>query len=127
MKQELKPPRFSKVTLWWGVIRFTRFTKPDVQQLSSKNRNIIENSGAKIMTSAHAFGSLGRAVNKKFGGIQIDLIVTGVLRLFCQVVKVRCEIACMAADAGLIRTDEEVIVIGGSLEWSRRCCCFEAK
>jgi len=33
----------------------------------------------------------------------------------------------MAADAGLIRTDEEVIVIGGSLELSRRCCCFEVK
>jgi len=33
----------------------------------------------------------------------------------------------MAADAGLIRRDEEAIVIGGSLEWSRHCCCFEAK
>jgi len=61
------------------------------------------------------------------GVIQVDGIVSSVLRLFGQGVKVAFEIACMAADAGLIRTDGEVIVIGGSLEWSRRCCCFEAK
>jgi hypothetical protein len=28
--------------------------------------------------------------------------------------KVACEIAAMAADAGLVRTDEEIIAIGGT-------------
>lgn len=78
------------------VTHVTGFTKPDVQQLSSKNRSIIEHSGAKIITSAHAFGTLGRAVNKKFGTIQVDGLVSSVLR-FGQGVKVACEIACMGS------------------------------
>lgn len=96
------------------VTHVTGFTKPDVQQLHPKNRNIIENNGAKILTTAHAFGTLGRAVNKKFGAIQVDGIVSAVLRLFGQGIKVACEISCMAADAGLVRTDEDVVGIGGS-------------
>ena len=96
------------------VTHVTGFTKPNVQQLHPTNRNIIENNGAKILTTAHAFGTLGRAVNKKFGAIQVDGIVSAVLRLFGQGIKVACEISCMAADAGLVRTDEDVIGIGGS-------------
>jgi hypothetical protein len=96
------------------VTHVTGFTKPDFQQLVPENRSIIENNGAKILTTAHAFGTLGRAVTKKFGTIQVDGIVSAVLRLFGQGVKVACEIACMAADAGLIRTDEEAIMLGGT-------------
>lgn len=96
------------------VTHATGFGEANVQQISSKNRSIIENNGAKILTATHAFGTLGRAVFKKFGAIQVDGIVANVLRLFGQGVKVACEVACMAADAGLIRTDEEAIVIGGS-------------
>jgi hypothetical protein len=96
------------------VSHVTGFTKPDVQQFSAKSRDIIEGNGAKVLTSAHAFGTLGRAVNKKFGTLEVDGLVSAVLRLFGQGVKVACEIACMAADAGLIRTDEEVISIGGT-------------
>ncbi len=66
------------------------------------------------MTALHAFGTLGRAVKNKFGVIQVDEIIAHVLRLFSQGVKVGCECACMAADAGMIRTDEEAISIGGS-------------
>jgi hypothetical protein len=70
--------------------------------------------GQKILTTAHAFGALGRAVTKKFGTLQVDGIVSAVLRLFGQGVKVSCEIACMAADAGLIRNDKEAVMIGGT-------------
>ena len=96
------------------VTQVTEFTKPNVQQFHPKNRSIIENNGTKIITTAHAFGTLGRAVNKTFGTIQVDGIVSNTLRLFGQGVKVACEVACMAADAGLIKTDEETLVIGGS-------------
>ncbi len=96
------------------VTHVTGFTKPNIQQITSKNRTIIENNGAKIITTTHAFGTLGRAINKTFGTIQVDGIISNTLRLFGQGVKVACEIACMATDAGLIRTDEEAIVIGGS-------------
>jgi hypothetical protein len=96
------------------VSHVTGFRKPNFQEFLPKNRNIIETNGAKILTTTHSFGTLGRAVFKKFGTIQVDEIVANILRLFGQGVKVACEIACMAADAGLIRTDEEAIVIGGS-------------
>jgi hypothetical protein len=96
------------------VSHVTGFRKPNFQEFLPKNHNIIENNGAKILTTTHAFGTLGRTMFKKFGTIQIDEIVANILRLFGQGVKVACEIACMAADAGLIRIDEEAIVIGGS-------------
>jgi len=97
------------------VSHVTGFKEPDSQEFLPKNRSIIENNGAKILTAAHAFGTLGRAVNKKFGTIQVDEIVANVLRLFGQGVKVACEISCMAADAGLIRTSEETIAVGGTM------------
>jgi hypothetical protein len=96
------------------VSHVTGFRKPDFQEFLPKNRTTIENNGAKTLTTAHAFGTLGRAVKNKFGTIQIDEIVSTVLRLFGQGMKVACEISCMAADAGLIRTGEETIAIGGT-------------
>ena len=96
------------------VTHVTGFSQPNTQQLFPKNREIIEKSGAKVLTSAHAFGTLGRAVNKKFGTVQVDGLVSAVLRLFGQGVKVACEISCMAADSGLIRTDQDIIAIGGT-------------
>jgi len=90
------------------------FREPNVHRMTPENRAIIEGNGGKIFFSTHAFGTLGRAVNRRFGAIQVDEIIAHVLRLFGQGVKVGCEVACMAADAGLIRTDEEAIAIGGS-------------
>ena len=97
------------------VSHVTGFKTPNVQEFLPENREIIERNGAKVLTAAHAFGTLGRAVNKKFGTLQVDGIVSAVLRLFGQGMKVACEVACMATDAGLIRTDEEAVMIGGSM------------
>jgi len=96
------------------VSHVTGFRKPDFQEFLPKNRNLIERNGAKILTTTHAFGTLGRAVNKKFGTIQLDEIIANILRLFGQGVKVACEIACMTVDAGFIKTAEEAIAIGGT-------------
>lgn len=96
------------------VSHVSGFKKPNVQQLSLQNREIIESNGGQVLTTAHAFGSLGRAVNKKFGTIQVDGIVSAVFRLFGQGMKVCCEIVSMVADAGLVKVGEEVVVIGGT-------------
>jgi len=82
--------------------------------MSAENRACIEAANGKILFCGHAFGMMGRAVHKKFGTIQIDEIVANVLRLFCQGVKVACECACMAADAGLIDVGAPTISIGGT-------------
>ncbi len=96
------------------VTHATGFREPDVQELLPEHRILIERNGAKILTATHAFGTLGKAIFKEFGTIQIDGIVANVLRIFGHGMKVTCEITCMAADGGLIRTDEEIIAIGGS-------------
>lgn len=90
------------------------FREPNESRMDPESREIMESNGAKIFYHLHAFGGLGRAVKNKFGPIQVDEIIAHTLRLLSQGVKVCCEISCMAADAGLIRTDEECIAIGGS-------------
>lgn len=90
------------------------FIEPNQDRLLPENRRIIEESGGKILRACHAFGGLGRAVNRKFGAIQVDEVIAHVLRLFGAGVKVACEVACMAADAGYFMTDEECVAIGGT-------------
>ena len=90
------------------------FRSPNQHRMDPEARKKIEENGGKIFFSTHAFGTLGRAVNRRFNTIQVDEIIAHVLRLFGQGVKVGCEVSCMAADAGLIKTDEEAIAIGGS-------------
>jgi len=96
------------------VTHVTGFRESNTQELTSENRSILEKKGVKTVTAAHSFGGLGRAINRKFGVIQIDEIIANVLRLFGQGVKVACEVACMATDAGFVRTDEDAISIGGT-------------
>lgn len=96
------------------VTHVTGFKQPNTQELQPKHRTTIQNNTAKILTTAHAFGTLGRAINKKFETIQIDGIIANVLRLLGQGTKVACEISCMATDAGLIKTAEDIIAIGGT-------------
>jgi hypothetical protein len=88
--------------------------EPNQDRLPPEVRAEIEAGGGKIVRAAHAFGTMGRAVNRRFGVIQIDEIIAHVLRLFSQGVKVGCECACMAVDAGRVRAGEEAISIGGS-------------
>jgi hypothetical protein len=96
------------------VTHVTGFREPNVQRFTPENRAIAEKNGAKIITATHAFGTLGRAVNRKFNAIQVDEIIAHVLRLFGAGVKVACEVTCMATDAGLIKANEDVIGIGGT-------------
>lgn len=90
------------------------FMEPNQDRMKAEYKKTIEDSGGKIIRACHSFGALGRAVNKKFNTIQIDEIIAHVLRLFGAGVKVACECACMAADAGLIMTDREVVSLGGN-------------
>ena len=96
------------------VTHATGFPAPDVQELTEQNRAKIVDKGGTILTATHAFGGVGRAVRRRFNTYQVDEIIAQTLRVFGQGAKVACEIVLMAADAGLIRTDEEVISIGGT-------------
>ena len=99
------------VTIVAGVYGFR---EPNTVAMVEEKRRAIEDSGGRLLFTGHAFGMIGRAVNKRFGAIQVDEVVANVLRLLSQGVKVTCEITCMATDAGLAQAGQEVIAIAGS-------------
>jgi hypothetical protein len=97
-----------------AVTHSTGFHEPDTQELSAEHRAAIEAAGAQILTCQHAFGGVGRAVRKRLGTYEIEEIIAFTLRTFCEGIKVAAEVTLMAADAGLVRTDEPVIAIAGT-------------
>ena len=97
-----------------AVTHYTGFNAPDDQQLTEENRARLNELGATVHTATHGLGAIGRAISRKMETAQADDIVANTLRLFGQGMKVTCEIVAMAADAGLVRTDQEVIAIAGS-------------
>lgn len=100
------------------VTHTTGFHEPNVQEFTDENRKIVESKGGIIHTTTHAFGGVHRSLARGDGPPApqpvIGDVIAMTLRTFGQGTKVACEIAAMAADAGLIRTDEEVISIGGT-------------
>ncbi|MEM4723810.1 MAG: pyruvate kinase alpha/beta domain-containing protein [Candidatus Hadarchaeum sp.] len=97
-----------------AVTHSTGFKEPNFQELTEENRKAIEANGGRILTCQHAFGGIGRAVRKKLQTYELEEIVAYTLRIFGEGMKVACEIALMAADAGLIRVGEPAIAIGGT-------------
>ena len=96
------------------VTHVTGFREPNIQQFTEENRKVVESKGGIILTAAHAFAGLSRAMRSKHNMYLLGDIVADTLRIFGQGTKVACEIAMMAADAGLVRTDEDVISVAGT-------------
>ena len=90
------------------------FHEPGVWELNEENRRKILDNGAKVLTATHALSGVERAVRKKFGTIMPLEIMAHTLRLFGEGTKVCVEITVMAADAGLIPVDREIVAIGGT-------------
>ena len=88
--------------------------EPDIQQFTEENKQKVESKGGIIVTTTHAFAGINRAIRQKFDTITPVEIIAQTLFIFGAGMKVVCEIALMAADAGLVRTDEDVITIGGT-------------
>lgn len=96
------------------VTHHAGFREPGVHELKEEFRKRILENGAKILTATHALSSVERAVRKKFGTLQPLELIANALRLFGEGTKVCVEIVVMAADAGLIPVDKDVIVIAGT-------------
>ena len=90
------------------------FHEPGVWEMEEDNREKILENGAKILTATHALSSVERAIRKDFGTIMPLELVANTLRLFGEGTKVCVEITIMAADAGLIPVDRDVIAVGGT-------------
>ena len=90
------------------------FLRPDSQELTEENRKVIESKGGVVLTTTHLFSGLSAAMRKKYDTYVIGDIVANTLRILGEGMKVVCEITAMAADSGLVRTDEDIIAIGGT-------------
>jgi hypothetical protein len=88
--------------------------EPGKNELEEQYGKRIVARKAKIFAGTHALSSVERAVRKEFGTIQPLELIANVLRLMGQGTKVCVEITLMAADAGLIPVDRDIIAIGGS-------------
>ena len=96
-----------------AVSHATGMREADTQEFTEENRKIVESKGGTILTTTHAFAGVSRAMRSKFNTYVIGDIIANTLRVFGDGMKVVCEIALMAADGGLVRTDEDVISIAG--------------
>ena len=90
------------------------FREPGVLEFPEEARQRIVDGGGKVLTTGHAFAGVSRAVRRKFDTLGPAELVAYVLRMFGQGMKVAVECSCMAADAGMIPMDGDVISIGGS-------------
>jgi hypothetical protein len=90
------------------------FSGENQHEMLPHHRVRIEELGGRILTCQHAFGGVNRAVRYKFNTYELDEIIANALRIFGQGAKVAVEIVLMAADAGLLKTDRDVIAIGGT-------------
>lgn len=97
-----------------AVTHYTGFVRPDHQEMPDEARRALESKGVRVLTCQHAFGGVGRGIRRQLGTYQVEEIMAYTLRMFGQGTKVAVELALMAADAGLARTDEDIISIGGT-------------
>jgi len=86
----------------------------DAPSLSSEKRREQEEKGINVLICAHALSGVARSISSTFGGVSHVEIIAHTLRLFGGPgIKVAVEVAVMAADAGLVPTDREIIAVGG--------------
>jgi uncharacterized protein len=71
-------------------------------------------SKASVLIATHLFSGMSRALRKKYSSSSPEEIVAQALRMISVGVKVGIECAIMAADAGFVRTDEDIIAVGGT-------------
>jgi len=83
--------------------------------MEPETRAELEASGVHVITGIHALGDgVGSAFSDKHGGRAVEEVVRDVLYRFSQGMKVAVECLLMAADAGWVNMDAEVIAIGGT-------------
>jgi len=90
--------------------------------MTKAEKKKLSDSGVKVLTSIHALGDdVASAFTEKYGGRSIEEVVRETLYRFSQGMKVCVEIILMAADAGLIAMNKEVIAVGGTEEGADTC------
>jgi len=96
------------------VTRNMGFQEPGKTELQEEHKQEILSQGGKIFTGTHAFSSAERAIRKDFGTVEPLELIASVFRRLGEGTKVCTEITIMAADAGLIPIDRDIVAIAGT-------------
>ncbi|HML05600.1 MAG TPA: pyruvate kinase alpha/beta domain-containing protein [Methanobacterium sp.] len=97
-----------------SITHHAGFKEKGKLEITQEHVQKLEENQITLYAGSHALSGVGRGISNKFGGITPVEIIAATLRMFGQGVKVCVEIAIMAADAGLIPVDKEIIAIGGT-------------
>lgn len=92
------------------------FYKPNEDEMDVEIRKRLSRLGVPVITAAHTFAGLDRAIRRKFNTFMTGDIVANMLRTVCEGFKVSYELACMACDAGAVNMGDVVITVAGSGE-----------
>ncbi|MEM2123229.1 MAG: pyruvate kinase alpha/beta domain-containing protein [Candidatus Bathyarchaeia archaeon] len=95
------------------VTHQTGFQKPGLQEFNPENLREIGDK-ARILTCTHSLSGVERAMRRSWNTVGPVELMANALKIFGEGVKVCIEIAVMAADAGLIPVDKDVVSIGGT-------------
>jgi hypothetical protein len=90
--------------------------------ITKSERTKLTENDIKVLTATHALGdSVGTAFSEKYGGKPVEEVVRDAFYRFGQGMKVCVEIVLMAADAGLIPMDKEIMAISGTGSGADTC------
>ena len=103
----------------------TGMREPNKNEFTDENKRRVESKGGVVIFASHAFTGLTRRPTPPPAPgtppamptgpiLEVGDIIANALRIMCAGIKVVVECGVMAADAGAIRTDEDVIAIAGS-------------
>lgn len=82
--------------------------------ITKERKKELENKGIKVLICSHALSGVSKSISEKFGGTSHVEIIAHILRRISEGTKVAVEVAVMAADAGLVPTDRDIIAVGGT-------------
>lgn len=93
---------------------FLESTMQNLAETFSQGDEKLIKEKATVLIATHLFSGINRAMRKKFDTSSSGEIVAQSLRMIGVGIKVAIECTVMAADAGLVRTDEDIIAIAGT-------------
>jgi uncharacterized protein len=93
---------------------FFESTMQNLSESYSQGDEKLIKEKATVLIATHLFAGVNRAMRKKFHTSSPGELAAQTLRIVGVGIKVAVECAVMAADAGLVRTDEDIISIAGT-------------
>lgn len=92
------------------------FYEENVDEMDENVRNLLHKKGVPVITTAHTFAGFARAVRRQFKTYLIEDIVASVLRTVSEGFKVAFELVTMAADSGVVLSQDRVVAVAGTGE-----------